>query len=483
MNRPTREDPVAATLSEVVGGPAGDRARPMSWWTPVRVLLAVFTVVFALGLVQKYPCGETHWNSESVRYGKMCYSDVPYLYTSRGFAEQHWPYSDSFGRYAAMEYPALISYFAWGASKVTAMMPSGPSEAVREATPAANLWGLPGMATEINTYFLVTALLLFVCGIGAVLFLSGASPGRPWDAMAFALSPTLLVAGLVNWDLLAVGFTAGALWAWARGRPTLAGVMVGLGTATKLYPLFLLGAFLVDALRPDRDGDRRTHLWTRAAAGAACAWVVANLPALLTGAGAWKVFWSFNADRGADLGSLWLVADQLGLSVGPDRINLVSGVLFVAACVAILALGLKAERRPRVAQIGFLVVAAFLVVNKVYSPQYVLWLLPLAVLARPRWRDLLIWQACELLYFAAVWIYLGGWLAPASGTNPSAYQVAIVVRVLGELSLAALVVRDIWTGEDPARDPASADLDPVEGRRGEPHADLDLLTHGRHIGP
>jgi uncharacterized membrane protein len=126
------------------------------------------------------------------------------------------------------------------------------------------------------------------------------------------------------------------------------------------------------------------------------------------------------------------------------------------------------------------VVAAFLLVNKVYSPQYVLWLLPLAVLARPRWRDLLIWQACELVYFAAVWIYLGGWLAPSSGTNPTAYQIAIVVRVLGEIYLVAVVARDIWTGEDPAD--GSADLDPVEGRGREPDPDVDLVPHGRHVG-
>ena len=75
-------------------------------------------------------------------------------------------------------------------------------------------------------------------------------------------------------------------------------------------------------------------------------------------------------------------------------------------------LGLRAPETPRLAQLGFLVVAGFLLVNKVYSPQYVLWLLPLAVLARPRWRDQLIWQAGELLYFAAVWWYLGGYLAP-----------------------------------------------------------------------
>ena len=482
MSAPSRDDPVATSLSEVVGGPVGDHARPHAWWTPVRVLLAVFTVVFALGLVQKYPCGQTDWSSETVRYSKMCYSDVPYLYTARGFAEQHWPYDDSFGRFEVMEYPVLISYLAWGASKITGLMPSGPSQAVREQTPVADLWGLPGMTREVNTYFLVTALLLFLCGLGAVLFLAGASPGRPWDAMAFALSPALLLAGLVNWDLLGVLFTAGALWAWSRDRPLLAGAMVGLGVAAKLYPLFLLGAFLVDAVRR-----RRADPWALAVVAAAGTWVVVNLPALVTGAGAWKVFWTFNAERGADLGSVWLVADQLGVHSSPERINLVSGVVFAAACVAILVLGLRAPSRPRVAQVAFLVVAAFLVVNKVYSPQYVLWLLPLAVLARPRWRDLLVWQACEVLYFAAVWIYLGGWLAPSSGTNPTTYQLAIVVRVLGELFLMALVARDVWRGDDLEDGPEdglgeSADLDGVERRRGEPHPQVDLGPDVRHVG-
>jgi len=335
-------------------------------------------------------------------------------------------------------------------------------------------------------------VLLFVCGIGAVLFLAGASPGRPWDAMAFALSPALMVTALVNWDLIAVLFTAGALWAWARGRPALAGVMVGLGLASKLYPVFLLGAFLVDALYP-RGGRRRLDLWQRAVLGAAVAWFVVNLPALLTGPSAWKVFWTFNSGRGADLGSLWLVADQLGLHSTPHTINVVSGVLFAAACAAILVLGLRAPRRPRVAQIAFLVVAAFLLVNKVYSPQYVLWLLPLAVLARPRWRDLLVWQACELTYFAAVWIYLGGWLAPSAGDDPTAYQLAIVIRVLGELYLVALVVRDVWYPEesglelDDPHDPydvsegaGSEELDGVEGGGGEPDADVDLVADRGH---
>jgi uncharacterized membrane protein len=209
-------------------------------------------------------------------------------------------------------------------------------------------------------------------------------------------------------------------------------------------------------------------------------WLVVNLPARASGAGAWTHFWTFNSDRGADLGSLWLLADQLGVHADPHRINVVSGLVFAAACLGVLVLGLTAPARPRVAQVAFLVVAAFLVVNKVYSPQYVLWLLPLAVLARPRWRDLLIWQACEVVYFMAVWIYLGGWLAPSSGSDATAYQLAIVVRVAGELYLMGLVVRDVWSGRDAG--PPSIDLDPVEGRGGEPDPDLDLVSDRRDVG-
>ena len=96
----------------------------------------------------------------------------------------------------------------------------------------------------------------------------------------------------------------------------------------------------------------------------------------------------------------------------------------------IAVLGLVAPESPRLAQLGFLVVAAFLLVNKVYSPQYVLWLLPLAALARPRWRDHLMWQGTEIFYFAMVWWYLGGELEPTGGGDVGLYWVAIVVRVV-----------------------------------------------------
>ena len=76
-----------------------------------------FAVVFALALVQNDPCLKTNWADDQARYGKMCYSDVPYLYTGRGFAESRWPYADAEGRYEVMEYPVGISYLAWVAPR------------------------------------------------------------------------------------------------------------------------------------------------------------------------------------------------------------------------------------------------------------------------------------------------------------------------------------------------------------------------------
>jgi uncharacterized membrane protein len=444
--RPSREDPVATAASEVVGGPVGEHAAPHPWWTPVRVVLAVATLAFALGMVQKTPCVATSWADGQVRYGAMCYSDVPYLYTGRGFAELSLPFSDTGGRYQVMEYPVVIGYFAYGAAWLTQAVVGDADLEQRRAMPAEQIYAVPGVSHEADMYFVVTAVLLGAVLLVAAWFMAGAQRGRPWDAMLFAASPALLLAGLINWDLLAVAMVAGAFWAWARDRPVLTGVLIGLGTATKLYPLFLLGALLVVCLRT-----QRLRTFATVTAAAAGAWLLANAPVLLLGFEQWKVFWSFNSERGPDLGSLWLILQQAGQPVSPDTLNLASWVVFGLVCLGVLVLGLLAPRTPRPAQLAFLIVAGFLLVNKVYSPQYVLWLLPIAVLARPRWRDLLVWQAGEVFYFAAVWLYLGEFTASSvSGAPDRLYWVAIVVRVAAQLYLVVMVVRDIW---QPWRDP------------------------------
>ena len=83
-----------------------------------------------------------------------------------------------------------------------------------------------------------------------------------------------------------------------------------------------------------------------------------------------------------------------------------------------------------------------------------LWLVPFAVLARPRWRDFLIWQGSQVLYAVSVWMFLesnaGG--GPRKGLNAESYGWLIFVTIAFTLWYCALVVRDILQPEqDPVR--------------------------------
>ena len=293
---PTLDDPVVTALSESVGGPVGQRVGRHPWWTPVRVVLALTALCFALGMVQKASCYDHTWQNGDAVYSHLCYSDLPYLYTGRGFVELNWPFTDDAqvrDRYDVMEYPVVISYYAWGAAWVTHWLNGSPDISPRYAQGVGGLSSDPEVSKEIRYFVIVNAVGFAVAALLAAWLLSGVNPRRPWDAALFALSPALALSALVNWDMLAVVLVAGALWAWARDRPVLTGVLIGLGTATKLFPLFLLGGVLVICLR-----NRRVRDFALTAGAAVAAWVLANLPAYLTGPEQWRVFWHFNADRG-----------------------------------------------------------------------------------------------------------------------------------------------------------------------------------------
>ncbi|MGH3445357.1 MAG: glycosyltransferase 87 family protein [Nocardioidaceae bacterium] len=358
---PSLDDPLAAAATESIGGPIGRRAAPHPWWTPVRVVLAVCAVALGLAMLQKTPCVQQHWAGGNQRYAEMCYSDIPYLYTDRGFAERLLPYSDTGGRYQALEYPVTIGYVAYDTALVTQWLRGWPDVRSRGLVSEDRVYAQPGVPQESWLYFEVTAVVLAGFALLAAWFLAGTHRGRPWDAMAFAAAPALMLAGLINWDLIAVAAVAGALWSWSRGRPVLAGAFIGAGVATKLFPVFLLGALFVVCLRR-----RELGAFAKATLAAVAAWLALNLPAMLYGFDQWKVFWTFNRNRGADLGSVWLVWQQAGHHVTAREINLASWVFVGAVCVGVLVLGLCARRTPRIPQLALLVLVGFLVVNKVY---------------------------------------------------------------------------------------------------------------------
>jgi len=435
---PSQDDPALRAGSEVLGGPTGRHmAAYAGWWTPLRVLLAIATVVMALGVVERADCRNHAWSrDDGQQFAHACYSDIPHMYRERGFVDGAIPYIDK-GDWQPLEYPVLTGGVMWVTAEFTSLIKSGTPDAraVRYYDVNAVLLGLAGLVMLVATMRL-------------------AGRRRPWDAALVAASPVLALHATINWDLIAVALAMVALYAWARNRPGWSGVLLGLAVAAKLYPVFLL---LPIALLCARSRRWLPLLLTTFTAG--LTWLAVNAPVMLAAPDGWKEFYTFNADRGADFGSFWYVLDQEGWGVG--SLNTVSTALLVAAFAGIAMLALLAPRPPRLMQLAFLTVAAFLILNKVWSPQYALWLLPLAVLARPRVRDIAIWQAGEVIYYFAVWYYLlGGY---DRGLPLDAYAVTVALRLVCLLWLVGVVIRDVLRPEcDPVRADGVED-DPAAG--------------------
>jgi uncharacterized membrane protein len=136
---------------------------------------------------------------------------------------------------------------------------------------------------------------------------------------------------------------------------------------------------------------------------------------------------------------------ELSPNEAPVVLNAVSAAAFAACLVAITALALRCPRPPRLAPLCFLVVASFLVVNKVWSPQYSLWLVPLAVLAVPHRRLLLGWMIVDALVWPATMLsYLG---VDNRGLPSEWFLATVLVRDAVVLALCVLVVRTMLRPE------------------------------------
>jgi uncharacterized membrane protein len=147
-----------------------------------------------------------------------------------------------------------------------------------------------------------------------------------------------------------------------------------------------------------------------------------------------NVIKSFTGWRGLD--------PNLGFWQPPMVLNTVVAAVFVLCCAAIAYIALTAPQRPRVAQLAFLVVAAFLLVNKVWSPQFSLWLVPLAVLALPHRRVLLAWMTVDALVWIPRMMYLYG--EQNKGLPEQWFTATVLVRDLAVVTLVALVIRQIY---------------------------------------
>lgn len=535
---PSRDDPVVAGAVEAIGGPPGAHARlgQRRFWTVLRILLALTAVTSLLGFAQKSPCRSgSSWQHE-YQYTRACYTDVVALYSAEGLSDGKRPYYEH-----PVEYPVVIGGVMWVSSDLArgietvwhdsdtqrALAKVNAATTPEEASQAQSTADYREAIARGRHFYDVTWALMTACALIVVIALAKTAGRRPWDAALFALSPALLLHATTNWDLVAVAFASLGVLAWARKHPGWAGLLLGLGTATKLYPVLFLVPLLGLCLRA-----RQLRSWVIAAGVTVVAAVGLTLPFYLTAPsyaevngtpvkvsvpGIWPLhcqitqggithlasgrcpstpaqgetavqvtnavyrFFDLNTTRGADWDSLYLqLMDARGWTdrfagdlsgSPPTTLNLIVAIAVIVVSAAILAVCLLAPRRPRLGQMLFLMVTGFLLVNKVDSPQYVLWLVPLAVLARPRWRLFLVWQATEVLVLLSrFYFFISNDKGSSQGIDMSWFFAAVLLRDLLLLVYCGFVLREIWRpevdvvraeGED---DPAGGVLDGAPDR-------------------
>lgn len=478
---PSWTESIGRQASKLIGGPLGRHAAVgRHWfWTPLRGVLLLAIVVLAMAWFDKSPCIQQYTDGSGVRqldwradrqYVAFCYSDIVPLYTAERLDQPGmFPYKtswvDNAGQADAqvryMEYPVLTGLFQW----VNAKLAQGWVH-------LAGTTGLLPSAMTVVVYFDITALLLSLAWLVTVWATTRTARRRPWDAILMAASPLVIVHAFTNFDMLATAFAATGIFAWSRKRPAVAGVLLGLGAAAKLYPAFFLLPMLLLSLRAGQ-----VDKWVRAFVGAVLAWLAVNLPFMLDYHAGWWEFFRLNIQRGMDPDSVynvisyftgWPGFDQnLGPHQAPAGLNTVTTALFALCCLGVAWLALAAPRRPRLAQLCFLLVAAFLLTNKVWSPQYSLWLVPLAVLAVPRWKLVITWMVLDaLVWFPRMAYYLE--LSNLSqhmddrGLPQGWFLSMVIVRDLAVLLTCAVIVRDVYRpGSDPVR--LAGDDDPSGG--------------------
>ncbi|KEX89365.1 glycosyltransferase 87 family protein [Corynebacterium pseudotuberculosis] len=440
---PGSNEPIARSFIEFLGGPLGrfSQVGTQRWWTPLRLLVTIALSFLSLGYMAKANClhgneiagvAQLDWSGNK-QYVSACYSDIIPLYSGRGLDRPGFPYAFSWqenGLTRYMEYPVLTGIFQW----IMAMVARLGYPVIQAVFP-----GVP----EVSFYFTVTALVMALLWAAVVAMLAELAENRVWDVVLVAASPLVIVHAFTNWDILAIAAAIGALLAFRRHHLVIAGVLIGVGTSHKLWPVFLLGALFIVALR-----SKKLRTWFVLSAGAAAAWLIINVPVMLTYPDAWGEFLRLNSQRGWEWTTIYAVLSrEFGWSgldpagVAPTNLNMVTLLLFIAACVGIAVLGLRVRRQPRIAELVFLIVAAFLLINKVWSPQYSLWLVPFAALALPYWRLIFAWGLID----AATWPILMWHLLGAENKGAPAWLLDLFI--LGRdgliIIIAVLVIRQM----------------------------------------
>lgn len=391
---------VPKVLLEGLGGPRGRRASRLGTGSVLGQLFAFASLPVILGLLRQADCFGHGWSGERPMW-RACYSELATTVQSVGLGRGLTAYLRG---EVPLDQPPL-SGLVMSTLAGLAHVGSGGS------VPATQRW-----------YLLVWAVLS-VLVLGAIAALVATTPGHRGDGLKVVLAPVVALTAFLSPDLLGVALATGGIWAWARRRPALAGILLGAGFMARSYPALILIVVVLVAWRAGREAELG-----RLGLGFLGAVVVLALPFLGsfdTLTRAWTSWWS--AKPG--LGSPWYLPTLATHPMGSTAASVLAVLGWVVALSLAASLALGARHRPPVAAVALVAVAVVLVTGKSFPLQASLWLVPLVALAGLRWRDHLLWSTVEVAHFIALWLYVGGLPKPDRGLPAGWYSLFLMARL------------------------------------------------------
>jgi uncharacterized membrane protein len=413
-----------------------------------RVALAAVVLLCGLtmfvGFLNKDRCtgpefdqwGRSAPDYEERNKAEVCYSDIQHLWIGRDVDRHVFPYVhgsiDSRGVLigGVVEYPVLTGLLIWAG-------------AIFAQTDAA--------------FLLFSALLMAPFGLATGWLLGKLSR---WRALIWALGPPMVLYAFHNWDLPVVFCAVAAVYVVHRGwgrrerplvqRAVVASVLLGIGFAFKIYPaIFVLplclyvltggpgGRGLPRGVRYDFVGAARVALTSVLTV------VLINLPFVVIGLEGWKASFAFQGLRRVDIttNSIWFWSMRPFMS--DLTMQTVVGVLSPVGIVASFALAcwIGWRRCQREGTYPWVPVSAamlcgFLLLHKVHSPQYTLWLVPMFVLLRVNWGWVAAYFAADFAMGVGIfrWYYAIEFGEP-SGIYDGFSAQAVVIGVWGRAAL------------------------------------------------
>jgi len=375
--------------------------------TQVRALIALAILASLISFAKFSSCESSGWATPD-QYIHACYSDIPALFGERGLSKGDWAYSNGAD---SVEYPVVTGTVMWALAQIT---PSGDN-AIKNYF-------------HINIFFI--ALLFILTSL--ILFKI-----RPEFSYLNLVAPAGLASLYINWDMWAIISMIAAIYWFDRKKLDLSALALGLSISTKFMPIFLLFPILFIFLRRNQLRSAVKYLVISILTFAAI-----NLPVYLATPEGWLRFYQLNLSRGSDWGSLWYALNALGVNL--PSLNYLSILLLLTGFAAIAIYILELRNTPSLASLSFIVVATVMCASKVYSPQYALWLIPLAVIALIDKRDLhafWIWQGAEVIYHIAIWQHLATVTGAKFGLPLYGYALISLLRIAATIYLIAIFVR------------------------------------------